>query len=200
MKIRKYFSLYLSFFKIGIMTFGGGLAMLPMLKRETVDKHGYVTEEEILDYYAIGQCTPGIIAVNCATFIGNKEAGFLGALAATLGVITPSVIIIIIIAALLDQFMDNSYVLHALSGIRIIVCALVLNSVISMARKSMKDLAAVFVFSFALFLGLFTPLPTVITVILGAVSGIVIKVLQEKYKDREPVGIRPEGWDKEDRK
>ena len=124
MNIRKLGELYISFFKIGGLTFGGGLAMLPMLQREVVEDRKWCTEEEILDMYAIGQCTPGIIAVNTATYVGYKQAGFFGGMAGTLGVISPSIIIICLIASILQNFIHLPAVIHALAGIRIVVCAL----------------------------------------------------------------------------
>ena len=99
-------TLYRAFFMIGALTFGGGYAMLPMLEREIVAKHKWATQEEILDYFAIGQCTPGIIAVNTATFVGYKQKGIIGGIVATLGVVSPSIVIIMVIAAVLTNFMD----------------------------------------------------------------------------------------------
>ena len=115
--------LFRSFFMIGAMTFGGGYAMLPMLEREIVNKHKWGTQEELLDYFAIGQCTPGIIAVNTATFVGHKVKGVWGGIAATLGVVSPSLIIITVIAMVLENFMDILWVQNAFAGIRVAVCA-----------------------------------------------------------------------------
>ena len=127
--------LYRSFFMIGGLTFGGGIAMLPMLEREVVNKHGWATQEEILNYFAIGQCTPGIIAVNTATFVGYKQKGVPGGVAATMGVISPSIIIIVLIAMLLQHFMDILWVQHAFAGIRVAVCALIVSSVIKLIKS-----------------------------------------------------------------
>lgn len=131
--------LYRSFFSIGLMTFGGGYAMLPMLEREVVDRHGWATREELLDYYAIGQMTPGIIAVNTATFVGYKTAGVLGGICATLGVCTPSVLIILAIASLLGQVQDVPAVRHAFAGIRPVVGGLIAVSVIKLFRQGVKE-------------------------------------------------------------
>ena len=133
------FELFWSFFKIGAFTFGGGYAMLPMLERECVERHRWTDKDELLDYFAIGQCTPGVIAVNTATFVGNSERGILGAAAATLGVVTPSVIIILIIAAVLQNFAHIPAVQHAFSGIRCAVAALILKAVIGLIKNSVKD-------------------------------------------------------------
>ena len=136
--MKELWTLFAAFFKIGICTFGGGYAMLPMLEREIVNKHGWATMEDLLDYFAIGQCTPGIIAVNTATFVGYKTRGIAGGIAATLGVISPSIIIIVLIAMLLENFMDILWVQHAFAGIRVAVCALIVSSVIKLAKSSLK--------------------------------------------------------------
>ena len=130
--------LYRTFFVIGALTFGGGYAMLPMLEREIVNKHKWGTQEELLNYFAIGQCTPGVIAVNTATFVGYKKKGVPGGIAATLGVITPSLIIITVIAMVLENFMDIVWVQHAFAGIRVAVCALILSSVVKLAKSNLK--------------------------------------------------------------
>ena len=130
--------LYRAFFTIGGLTFGGGYAMLPMLEREIVEKHGWSTKDELLNYFAIGQCTPGIIAVNTATFVGYKQKGIAGGIAATLGVISPSIVIIVLIAMLLENFMDIQWVQHAFAGIRVAVCALIVSSIIKLAKSSLK--------------------------------------------------------------
>lgn len=175
MNLRKCCDLYVSFFKIGGLTFGGGLAMLPMLTRETVDNHGWCTEEELLDIYAIGQCTPGIIAVNTATYIGYKEAGFWGSLCGTLGVISPSIIIICLIATILQNFIDIPAVVHALSGIRIVVCSLMMNTVFTMAKKGIVDKIGGVVFVSAFVLACFTPVPTAVLVVAAGIFGIAVK-------------------------
>lgn len=166
--------LYGAFFRIGIFTFGGGLTMLPMLKYEVVEKRGWTTEEELLDCYAIGQCTPGIIAVNTATYVGYKKSGILGGIFATLGMVSPSVIIITIVAAFLKQFMDNAWLQHALMGVRGIVCALMLNTVITLAKKSLIHPICWAICAGVFILAMFTPLPTIILVLLSAVLGILL--------------------------
>lgn len=175
MNIKKLAELYVSFFKIGGLTFGGGYAMLPILQREVVTDRHWCTEEEVLDMYAIGQCTPGIIAVNTATYVGYRQAGFIGGIAATLGIITPSLIIICLIASILKNSLDLPLVVHALSGIRIVVCALMVNTVVSLAKKGISDMpgALLFVGSFAM--ACFTPIPIVLLIIIAAVIGIVAK-------------------------
>ena len=169
MDIRLLGQLYVSFFKIGGLTFGGGLAMLPMLQREVVSDRNWCTEEEVLDMYAIGQCTPGIIAVNTATYVGYKQAGLVGGISATLGVISPSLIIICLVASILQSFIHLPMVVHALSGIRVVVCALMINTVVYMARKGIVDKLGGFI------LACFTPVPTAAIVVLAGIIGIIAK-------------------------
>ncbi|MCI5606362.1 MAG: chromate transporter [Spirochaetia bacterium] len=175
--------LFWSFFKIGALTFGGGLTMLPMLERELVDKRNWVTEEELLDCYAIGQCTPGIIAVNTATFVGYKREKVAGGIIATLGMVCPSILIITVVALFLRNFMDNVWFGHAIMGIRGVVCALLVNTVINLGKKSLKSIFAWIVCAVVFVLAFFTKLPTVIIVILAAVSGIVMMLIKTK-KDK----------------
>lgn len=175
MKIQKLGELYVSFFKIGGLTFGGGLAMLPMLQCEIVTARNWCTEEEILDMYAIGQCTPGIIAVNTATYVGYKQAGFWGGLFATLGVISPSIIIICLVATVLKNVLHYPAVIHALSGIRIAVCALMLNTVVTMAKKGIVDKLGGFLFAGGFILACFSPIPTAVIIVLSGIIGVIAK-------------------------
>lgn len=136
--MKELWTLFATFFKIGICTFGGGYAMLPMLEREIVNKHGWATMEDLLDYFAIGQCTPGIIAVNTATFVGYKHKGVAGGITATLGVVAPSIVIITLIATVLTNLMEYEIVGYAFAGIRIAVCAMILKTVVQLAKSSVK--------------------------------------------------------------
>ena len=129
MSMKELFDLFLAFERIGALTFGGGYAMLPMLQKEVVDKYHWATEDELMDYYAIGQCTPGIIAVNTATFIGYKRRGLIGAAFSTLGMVFPSLVIITVIAAFIQNFAHIEAVQHAFAGIRVAVCVLILTAV-----------------------------------------------------------------------
>lgn len=172
--------LFLTFARIGGFTFGGGYAMLPILQKEVVEKKGWATEEELMDYYAIGQCTPGIIAVNTATFIGYKFKGLIGGIVATLGCITPSLIIITIITATLQNFAEYGIVQHALSGIRICVCALVIQAILKLSKKSIIDTITAIIACIVLACSLFTNVPAVFLVIGSAIAGIVIKSISEK--------------------
>lgn len=180
--MKELLDLFLVFAKIGGFTFGGGYAMLPILQKEVVENRKWATNEELMDYYAIGQCTPGIIAVNTATFIGYKRKGIAGALAATAGCVFPSIVIIMIIAAFINNFTHIAWVQHALAGVRVCVCVLVLNSVLKLAKKSLVDAAACLIFGAVICLSLFTDAASFIWVILAGAAGIVIKVLTERSK------------------
>lgn len=180
MNLRKLGELYISFFRIGALTFGGGLAMLPMLQREVVTERHWCTEEELLDMYAIGQCTPGIIAVNTATYVGYKQAGFIGGVAATLGVISPSIVIICLVASILQNFIHLPAVVHALAGIRIVVCALMLNTVVSMARKGIIDKLGAILFVAAFVLACFTPVPTALIIVLAGIIGVIASHIKRR--------------------
>ena len=178
--MKKLLELYCTFFRIGGLTFGGGMAMLPMLKREIVEKYGWATEEELLDIYAIVQCTPGVIAVNTSTYIGYQQGKLVGSIFATLGMISPSLIIISLIASILKEFMALPIVLHALAGIRITVCALMLNTVFSLMKSGIKDKLGVLLFLFGFLLATFTPIPTILLVVCAAVIGIFVKLRKER--------------------
>ena len=172
--------LFITFAKIGVMTFGGGMAMLPMLQREIVERKGWATEEEMADYYAIGQCTPGIIAVNTATFIGNKQKGALGGIAATLGVVFPSLVIITLLAGVIEYYSALAWVKNAFAGIRVCVCVLIFNSVIKLGKKSVIDGWTLGTFLLVLALSLTLDCSPVVFVLVAALCGLVVKVLFAK--------------------
>ncbi len=179
--MKKLFKLFFIFAKIGAITFGGGYAMLPILQREVINKNFWATEEELLDYYAIGQCTPGVIAVNTATFIGYRQKGILGAVAATLGVIFPSIIIITILVAFISNFSEFKTVQYAMNGIRICVCVLIADAVIKLWRKAIVDKCAVLIFALALLSALFVKsIPTALLVVIAGVLGYCIASVKEK--------------------
>lgn len=166
-------ALYISWFRIGLFTFGGGYAMLPMIQRDIVEKHHWATEDEIMDYYAIGQCTPGIIAVNTATFVGYRIKGVFGGIVATLGVISPSLVIISVIAACLTNFQDIPVVSQALSGIRISVCILMAVSIYQLGKKSLKSPFGITLCVIAFVMSYFTSVSTVLLVIAAGICGVV---------------------------
>lgn len=167
--------LFLTFFKMGAVTFGGGYAMLPILQREVAENKKWSTEEELMDYFAIGQCTPGIIAVNTATFVGYKTKGVLGGIIATLGIIAPSLIIITLIAAFLQNFADLAVVKYAFNGIRACVCVLIFNAVSKLAKKSVIDKICLGICIVVLLLSLFSPLSPALIVILAGIAGVLFK-------------------------
>lgn len=167
-------SLFLTFAKVGVMTFGGGYAMLPILEREVVTNHNWTTSEQMLDYYAIGQCTPGVIAVNVSTFIGYKKRGILGSIVATFGVIFPSIVIITALASVLKMFQDNIYVKKAFEGIRIAVCALMITAVINLVKKAVSSVGTAIVAVCALLLQLFLGISPVVIVICTISFGLLI--------------------------
>ena len=172
--------LFLTFAKVGVMTFGGGYAMLPILQREIVEKKGWATEDQLADYYAVGQCTPGIIAVNTATFVGQSQAGVLGGVLATLGIVFPSIVIITAIAAFLKGFMDLEVVGHAFNGVRAGVTALILASVIKLFKGAVTDWPTRVIYLVVLglaFAGAFIPSPHGIERIWDIVTSPVFLVL-----------------------
>ncbi len=175
-----YVDLFFTFAKMGVMTFGGGYAMLPILQREVVENKKWATEEELADYYAIGQCTPGIIAVNTATFIGTKYKGIVGGIVATLGLVFPCLVIISAIAALITNFADNAIVHHAFVGIRACVCVQIFNSVLKLGKKSVIDIPTIIIFLIVLVLAFLTDISPVIFVVLAAIAGIAVKALEAK--------------------
>lgn len=172
--------LFLTFVQIGGLTFGGGYAMLPMLQKEVVDKKKWASEEELMDYYAIGQCTPGVIAVNTATFIGYKISGIPGAVFATLGVIFPSFVIITVVALFLRNFAQYPIVQHAFSGITVCVCVLILNAVIRLGKKSITDAAGVFIFLLTFLLSIIFDLSPAYLIIIAGLLGIIFSLVKTK--------------------
>lgn len=179
--MKEIFELFLIFAKIGAFTFGGGYAMLPMIKRELVETRKYATEEEILDYYAIGQLTPGVIAVNVATFVGYKRKGVWGGIMATLGVVTPSVIIITIIAALITNFQDIPLVSYALSGIRLAVIAMIVKTLVGVAKKGIVDVVTLII-ALVTFAVMMFGFPAAIISVASILVGIVCKSIKEGGK------------------
>ena len=193
-----YLDLFLTFAKVGVCTFGGGYAMLPILQREIVEKKQWATEDELADYYAVGQCTPGVIAVNTATFVGTNRVGVGGGIIASLGVVFPSVVIILVIAAFLQNFMHVEWVQHAFNGIRAGVVALILSSVIKLFKGAVKDVATGVIYGVVLVLsvvGAFVPMPAgalgavldflcspVVLVVLAGVAGLCVRAAKGGLK------------------
>ena len=171
--MKEFWQLYLIFARIGSITFGGGYAMLPILQRELVENRQWVSDEELMDYFAIGQCTPGIIALNVSTFIGNKRKGILGGIIATLGFITIPIILIIIIALFLNNFSEYAVVKNAFAGIRVCVCVLILNAVERLWKKSIISKTTFLLFAVIFLLTIFTEIPLYLLVISSAVAGML---------------------------
>ena len=167
--------LFLTFAKVGIMTFGGGYAMLPILQREVVENKGWATEEELMDYFAIGQCTPGIIAVNTATFIGQKYKGTVGAVFTTFGVVFPSVVIISLLATVIETFSHLVWVQNAFGGIRICVCILITNAVVKLYKKAVVDKLTLTIFLLVMLGSYFLEISPVVFVVLAAFAGIFLQ-------------------------
>lgn len=172
MNMKQLIDLFMVFFRMGAFTFGGGYAMLPLIQKEIVEKRGWATDEEVMDYYAIGQVTPGIIAVNTATFIGYKIRGIVGGIVATLGMVTPSIIVITIIAMFLDNFIEYKVVQHAFGGIRIIVVALIVQTVYKMARQAVKDKVTLGIFVVGFLVVAFLPISPVWAIVAATLIGI----------------------------
>ena len=175
---KTYASLFASFFKIGLVTFGGGLAMLPILKRDLVDSKGWLTEDEILDYFAIGQSTPGVIAVNVATFVGYKRGGLIGSIFSTSGIVFPSLIIISLIAAFVSNFNELAWVQKALKGINVAVSVLLVKAVFSFGKKTVFDLCTFLIAALSFVLMFAFKVQGVWIVIGSALSGWLFQTIK----------------------
>jgi len=172
--VKQLLSLFAAFARVGVLTFGGGYAMIPILEREIVDRHGWASSEELMDYYAVGQCTPGVIAVNTATFVGYSVAGVPGGIMATLGVVFPSLVIITVIAGVLSNFADIPAVKSAFAGVRVCVCVLIFNAVVKLWKKAVPDKAALVLCLSVLVLSMLFDISPVVFVILCAAAGILL--------------------------
>ena len=177
--MKEYFELFWTFAKIGGVTFGGGYAMLPILQRECVDKRGWATEEELTDYFAIGQCTPGIIAVNVSTFIGNKRKGILGGIIATVGFTFFPIVLLSLVAAGLGYLLTYPIVQSAFGGVRVCVCVLILNAVLRLWKKSVLDKRTLAIFLAIFLLSVFCDLLPVsispaVYVVAAALAGLAL--------------------------
>ena len=180
--MKELFELFWLFAKMGSVTFGGGYAMLPILQRELVEKRGWVTNEELADYYAVGQCTPGIIAVNTSTFIGEKRRGVVGGIVSTLGFVFPSVIIISLLAAFLSNFAELAVVRNAFAGIQACVCVLILNAVIKLMQGAVKNVPAVLIYLAVLAASVFFGLSPIILVVASGLAGVAVFAARGELK------------------
>lgn len=172
--MHKNFELYLTMAKISAVCFGGGYAIIPLLQRELVEKKAWLTSQELADMFSIAQCTPGVISVNAATYVGTRIRGFWGALCATLGVLTPPVCIITLVASFFLPYLSNPWVQHALAGLQACVCALILLSVVRLFRSSVSSLPTLLIFLAALLLSFFTSASPVFLILASALSGLLL--------------------------
>lgn len=177
--MKKIWELFFTFIRIGACTFGGGYSIMPILQKEIVEKKNWATEEDLMSYYAISQCTPGVIGVNTATFVGSRVLGNIGGFIATLGFVLPSYFIIIAIASFLTHFAEIPITQNAFAGIQVVVCALVLRTIWKMLRTGVSDLptGAIFV---STFIGItFFQLSPILLVVIAALLGIAIRKIKE---------------------
>ncbi len=183
-KFRELLNLYWAFFRIGAFTFGGGYAMLPILEKEIVEKYKWATLEEIMDYFAIGQCTPGVIAVNTATFVGYKNRGVLGGITATLGVVSPSIVIISLIALVLESVYKNPIAQHAFAGIGVAVCAVLIQAVAKIGKSGLIDKVTWIIGIAAFLLAFFLKASTIVIIIAAGIAGVVCRMFWRR-KDKQ---------------
>jgi len=179
-KIKEFIKLYLAFVKIGAFTFGGGLAMMPIMQRELIEKRGWVTEEELIDYFAIGQSTPGIIAVNVATFVGYKRLGWFGGIIGTLGVVTPSWVIIMLLAGAISSVDKYPLAQKALHGINVAVAALLTSVIVKFSKKTIKSVWNAFFMLLAFVLIYFFKVQSVWIIIAALVTGSLLTLYRQK--------------------
>lgn len=177
-----FLELLISFVKIGFLTIGGGYVMLPMMQSELIDKKHWITEEELLDYYAVGQSTPGIIAVNVATFVGYKKAGITGGIVATLGIISPSLIIITALAGVIQSIDQYPNVQKAMSGINVAVCALITDATLNFIKKGVKNFVTLLVLLASFLLIYYVKVPSYLIVLGAAFLGTITYFVKNKMK------------------
>ena len=179
-KIKSLLNLYFSFAKIGTFTIGGGLAMMPMMQAELIEKRKWITDEELIDYYAVGQSTPGIVAVNVATFVGYKQMGIIGGIFATLGMVTPSLVIIMILASLINSINDFPIIQKALKGINVAVAALLTSTIINFMKKTIKKFTNAIFMMISFLLVFVFKLPSFWIILFALLIGVVLTYLEKK--------------------
>lgn len=183
-KLKEFLELYLAFVKIGAFTFGGGLAMMPIMQRELIEKRGWLTEEELIDYFAIGQSTPGIIAVNVSTFVGYKRLGVLGGIIGTIGVVTPSWVIIMLLAGAISSVDKYPLAQKALKGINVAVAALLTSVIVKFSKKTIKNIWNALFMLLAFSLIYFLKVQSVWIIIAALVIGCLLALYRQKKKAR----------------
>ena len=184
-KLRQLVELYLAFLKIGAFTFGGGLAMMPIMQRELIEKRGWITDEELIDYFAIGQSTPGIIAVNVSTFVGYKRLGWFGGIIGTLGVVTPSLVIITILAGAISSVDKYPLAQKALRGINVAVAALLTSVIVKFSKKTIKSVWNAVFMLLAFVLIYFFKVQSVWIIIASLIVGCLLTLYRQKKADKE---------------
>ena len=193
-KLKELLELYLAFVKIGSFTFGGGLAMMPIMQRELIEKRGWITEEELIDYFAIGQSTPGIIAVNVATFVGYKKLGWFGGIIGTLGVVTPSWVIIMLLAGAISSVDKYPLAQKALKGINVAVAALLTSVIVKFSKKTIKSIWNAFFMLLAFALIYFLKVQSVWIIIASLVIGSLLTL----YRQKKKAGVTADAASKEE--
>ncbi len=168
-----YLDIFLTFARVGGLTFGGGYAMLPILQKEVVEKRKWVSQTDVMDYYAISQCMPGIIMANTSLFIGNKIRGARGSVAAVLGVVAPSLIIIMLIAAFISSFAHLPLVQNAFAGIRVCVFVLIINAITKLFKAAVIDWVSGGICLTVLLLSVLTDISPIILVVASGLAGIL---------------------------
>ena len=185
MNVKTFREIFTTFSKVGLLTFGGGYAMLPLLQKDVIEAKGWATEEEVMDYYALSQCQPGMMFVTVSSYIGYNRFGPLGAVAATAGVVTPSVVIIMILAAFLRNFLTYPLVEQAFAAVRVAAAALVISAVVKLVKKGVKDAPAFVLFAVGFLLCAFGIIGVVPLILLSAVAGVVLRAPQHRSPKRK---------------
>lgn len=178
-------NLYFSFAKIGTFTIGGGLAMMPMMQKELIEKRKWITEEDLIDYYAVGQSTPGIVAVNVATFVGFRQAGIIGAIFATFGMVTPSLVIIMVLANLINSISDYPIAQKALKGINVAVAALMTSVIVKFAKKTIKKISNAVFMMISFLLVYFLKIPSFWIILVAITVGAILVALKARKENLE---------------
>lgn len=185
--MKKILTLFLTFLKIGAFTFGGGYAMIPLIQNEMVEKKKWITNEEMMDIIAIAEATPGVLAVNSATFVGYKVGKFMGSLMATLGVVLPSLIVITIIAIFFKDFLEYKYVSYAFMGIRAGVAVLILNAALKMSKHFPKTKTSYILLAIAIIASLIFDIKTIYIIIFGIAAGIITSAIFTKVNKTKEI-------------
>jgi chromate transporter len=185
--LKNYLEIFFAFLKVGVLTFGGGYAMIPVVERELINKKGWIDMEEVMDYYTIAQITPGIIGVNLSTFVGYKRKGPLGGFLATVGFVLPGVVFLTVIALFLDNFADLPVVKHAFTGIRVAVCALIVDTVIKLVKGVFKNRKAVIMYALVFVLSAAWSVSPVLLVAAAGLLGLLV------FREKPALGEKGDG-------